>query len=584
MKLTNYIKKALTGLYSSLRRVPVTIALSAATAAMLIIVNELDPTASRAVIDMLKRIAMAIALGIPLSLCIKHGFERRSSGGTAALAVVHAAGAALLVLYYFFLLPDFKMVSITRYIAVSMALYITFVLLPYLYKRENFELYVMKLFIRFWVTALYSGVLFAGMSAILFTIDRLLQVHVDGKMYYYVWLVIAGVFASSFFLAGIPAFGQKLEREDYSKLLKILLLYIVMPLISAYTVILYIYFAKIIITLSWPQGLVAHLTLWYAVISAAVIFLTSPLAGVNKWVRMFIFWYTKLVLPILAIMFISIGIRINSYGVTENRYFVVILGLWVTGLMIYLNIAKNRRNIIMPVSLAVIAVLSVFGPWSAYSVSKLSQNMRFESILTKNDMIRDGLIARPAGAVSENDKIELSEILLYFSNNHSLKDLKHLPADFKLENMESTVGFPVQQRGYAPGTDGYISYNLGSFNKPVELKGYDYLFEFGTYKPETAIKSDSLEVRYNTGDTDFKVLVDDKEIYTKDLGSYAKQLHEKFKNDYNQQRSLEEMTFTDSNDRVDVKFIIRNVYGREDLQTGKVTLDGIEFYALVRVK
>ena len=231
-------------------------------------------------LDMLRRIAMVFALGIPLSLCIKHVFERSREVKKAVTAIVYPTGAVLLALYYFLLLPDFKMVSVTRYIAVSAALYAIFVFLPYFYKREHFELYVIKLFIRFLVTALYSGVLFAGMSAILFTIDKLLQIHVDEKMYYYVWLVIAGIFAPGFFLAGIPSFSQQLEREDYSKLLRILLLYIVMPLITAYTTILYIYFAKIIIiTLQWPEGLVAHLVLWYSVISAAVIFLTSPLSG-----------------------------------------------------------------------------------------------------------------------------------------------------------------------------------------------------------------------------------------------------------------------------------------------------------------
>lgn len=584
MNLLTFMKKLFAGLYASLRRFPVTLGFSASTSIILIMVNELDPTAGQTTLDILKRIALILALGIPLSLCIKHIFERNENIKPFIKGIFYLSCASLLVLYYFFLLPDFKMVPVTRYIAVSAALYAAFALLPYFYKRENFEVYVMKLFIRFWITALYSGVLFAGMAAILFTINKLLQIYVDEKMYLYVWIVIAGVFAPAFFLAGIPSYAQKLEKEDYSKLLRILLLYIIMPLIAVYTTILYIYFAKIIITLQWPQGLVAHLVLWYSVISAAVIFLTSPLADINKWVRTFIYWYTKLVLPILVIMFVSIGIRIRAYGITENRYFVVLLGLWVTGVMIYLNLAKNKRNIIMPISLAIIALLSVFGPWNAYSVSKLSQNIRFESILERNDMLKNNMVVKASGELPEKDKNEISEILLYFSNKHSLKDVKCLPADFMLENMENTFGFQFQQRVYQPSNEGYFNYFIKMLEKPVIIKGYDYLFDIMSYQQEMSMKADNLEVHFSNQTTGLEVLLEGKEIYSTKIISYVQLLNDKFKSTMNQQRTLDEMTFEDSNQKVDVKFVFRNVNGRVTPDTGVLEVQGVEMYVLIKIK
>jgi hypothetical protein len=584
MKLTVFIKKLLIGLYASIRRFPATLCFSAATAIMLIIINELEPTAGQANLDILRRIAMVLALGIPLSLCITHMFERKEGMRPAARILASLAGAAALVLYYFFLLPDFKMVPVTRYIAFSTALYITFVLLPYFYKRENFELYIMKLFIRFWITALYSGVLFAGMAAILFTIDKLLQIKVDEKMYLYVWFLIAGVFAPAFFLGGIPAFTQRLEKDDYSKLLRILLLYIIMPLITVYTVILYIYFAKAIITLEWPQGLVAHLVLWYSVISAAVIFLTSPLTEANKWVRTFIFWFIKLILPVLVIMFISIGIRINAYGITENRYFVVLLGLWVTGVMIYLNLTKSRRNIVMPISLAIIALLSVSGPWSAYSVSKLSQSIRFENILDRNDMISNNMVFKPSAEIAENDRNEISEILMYFSNNHNLSDLKYLPAEFKLENMEATFGFPLHQRGYQP-EDGFFSFNINSMNnEAVDIKGYDYLFDFRNNYQKKSMKAGNLEIQYTNQEAEIKVFNSGLEIYKGQLSEFIRQLYEKHQGgDYNEV-DQKEMTFTIQDAAVDMKIIIYNAYGRMEDATDKITIDGIDFIIMAKVK
>lgn len=583
MKIINVTRKIIAGLLFSIRRFPIAVLMSAATAVTLIIINELQPTASQSTIDILRRLSMIFALGIPLALCVKHFFERYVNIRSGYRIMIYSIGAALLALYYYLLLPELKMVPVTRYIAVSAALYIIFILLPYFYRREHFELYAIKLFIRFLVTLLYSGVLFAGLSAILFTIDRLLQIHVYDKMYLYVWITIAGVFAPCFFLGGIPSYGQDMDKSDYSKLLKILLLYIVMPLISAYTVILYIYFAKIIITFSWPQGLVAHLVLWYSVISAAVIFMTSPLKEADKWVRTFISLFIKLVLPILIIMFISIGIRIKAYGVTENRYFVVVLGAWVTGIFLYLNFSKLKRSMVMPVSLAIIALLSVFGPWSAYTVSMSSQNSRLESLLSKNDMLKNGTIVKAGATVSENDKKEMSSILYYFSNSHSLKDVRYLPKDFSFQKMEDTFGFPLDQYSPSPA-QGYFSYNLKMLEEPIDIKGYDYLFSFQDFQQPKIMKKDSLEVRYDNKETTVTVLTEGKEIYKYKLMDFVRKLYEAHKSSDKSEIALTDMTFMDGNDKIEMKYVINNVYGNVDTQTGEITVQGVNYHVMLRLK
>ena len=99
----------------------------------------------------------------------------------------------------------------------------------------------------------------------MFTLDKLLSVPIQGRYYYYVWLVIAGVFAPTYFLGGLPA-TEHILQTNYSKPLKILLLYIVMPIITVYSYIICI-FCKILITLQWPVGMVAHLVIWYSNIS-----------------------------------------------------------------------------------------------------------------------------------------------------------------------------------------------------------------------------------------------------------------------------------------------------------------------------
>ena len=194
------------------------------------------------------------------------------------------------------------MVSITRYIAVSLALYLSFLFIPYLPKKEQFEMYLIKVGLGFFITVIYSAVLYLGLAAILLSIDQLLGIHVTEKAYFYTGLFVACVFAPSYFLADIPLKDQRFKQENYSKILRVLLLYIVMPLLTAYTTILYIYFIKIMVLWQWPVGLVSHLVLWYAVIVVVVLFLITPIKDEDKWANMFTLWMPKIILPILIMI------------------------------------------------------------------------------------------------------------------------------------------------------------------------------------------------------------------------------------------------------------------------------------------
>jgi hypothetical protein len=442
MKILNVMNKTLVEIYKSVKRFPVSIALATAVVIVMIMISEIgfngrydSPT-----IKTLTRLAMVFALGIPLSLCIKLIFERAKQFSISLKALIYILAAGALVVYYFSLLKDLEMVSMVRYVALSFALYLGFLFIPYINKKEDFELYIIKIITRFFITVIYAIVLFLGLAAIIFTIDELLGITIQSKTYYYTWLFIAGIFSPIFFLGGVPQFGESLEDYKYPNFFKILLLYIVMPLLSIYIGILYIYFAKIIITRTWPIGLVSHLVLWYSALSAAIIFLIAPIKN-NTWVDKFTYFLPKLMLPILGMMFISMGIRINAYGITENRYFVMILGIWVFCTMLYISFRKVHRNVILPISLSIITIISVFGPLSSFSVSKFSQNSRMTGILVRNEMLVDNKIIKPKADVSDKDKKEVSAILQYFERNHSLHDVKYLEKGFAIKDMDKTFGF-----------------------------------------------------------------------------------------------------------------------------------------------
>lgn len=584
MKLISAVSNIKSFLSKGLKRFTVTIFMSTAVAIMLIIISELQPINSQSLRDNLNRITMIFAIGIPLSLCLKVFYEREERENRGKLIIYYLAGAALLLLYYFLLLNNLNFVSITRYVGLSFALYLTFLVIPYVPRKEQFEMYIIKVLIGFFTTAIYAIVLFLGLSAILFTVDRLLGVNIKEQMYYYTWLVVVFIFAPAYFLAGIPKKNQLIETEGYPKLLRILLLYIVMPLLSVYTTILYIYFAKIIITRQWPVGLVSHLVLWYSVIVAIVLFFITPIKDEISWSNKFFLWLPRVIIPILITMFVSMGIRIKAYGITENRYYVIVLGLWVSAVMIYFILSKKFRNIFIPVTLSLIAIISVLGPLSSYSISKFSQNNRLKKILVENAMLKDGKLEKAPSTISKEHKVEISSILQYFRNSHSLEEARYVPENFRIEDMDKVFGFTYESPRPGGGED-YFYFTRSNSNMAISIKDYDYLLDARSFYDKSLDNSSDIGIIYDYESSIVKISYKGEVVSESDLTIFTNNLIEKYgANAKENILSREEMTLIEENNKVKVKYIFTHISGSKNPSTGNIQGKDFEFYMLVKFK
>jgi len=144
--ITKYISSLSKSIYKSIKRFPITIAFSAVFVVMMIVTWEIRLTSSLRLIKDLNRVNMILALGIPISLCIKLYYEKKKNYKICHLVYAFIVEALILILYYFFLLKDLQTLSVTRYIGVNLTFYLAFFYIPYFIHKENFELYVIKVF------------------------------------------------------------------------------------------------------------------------------------------------------------------------------------------------------------------------------------------------------------------------------------------------------------------------------------------------------------------------------------------------------------------------------------------------------
>lgn len=582
MNFTNIIKKGAYRLHYSLKRFPYALTFSTLTTIILIYLINMESYYKPETLEIFARLAMASALAFPLFLIIKVFFERKNNLKIIYKGITRIIGLIIIISYYIFLLKETNMVTMTRYIAVSLSLYLIFLVVPYIYKKNNFELYVVKIFSRLLITGIYSVVLMAGISAIIFTINELLNVPVSEMFYMSTALTIGGIFAPIFLLANIFKQNESFNLKDYPSIFEILLLYIIMPLITVYSSILYIYFIKILIIQQLPEGLVTHLVLWYVSFSIILLFFISPLKTKNKWVKTFSKWLPIALIPLLLMMFLAIGIRINTYGFTENRYLVVLLGLWNMGIAFYYIFTEKKNNIILPLSLAIIALLAVFGPWSTYSVSIYSQNNRFENIINKYDMVKNNTIVKSKKQITVDDQEEIQAILKYFENNHQFEDLKYLPDDFQTSNTEQLFGFSYQEK-INQNQSQKFSYNFNNNKQAISIQNYDYLFHISDQFRQIRELEGNLTVKMNDSDKEIRIAQNDKILYHRSLFLILVEVHQKIKDIPTKNLRTEDLVFIDENENFKLKYIFNSFYVENiEANPEEANMRNIDYYLLIK--
>ncbi|MCC6651272.1 MAG: DUF4153 domain-containing protein, partial [Candidatus Eisenbacteria bacterium] len=114
--------------------------------------------------------------------------------------------------------------------------------------------------------------------------------------------------------------------------------------------------------------------------------------------------------------------RIGQYGVTEERYDLFALAAWVT--LVAVGYSWRRRADIrwIPMSLCAVALLTSFGPWGAYSVSRLDQTKRVLALIAELGVKPDGTPSN-AARLDFDARKKLSDGVRYLAGTHGVASL-----------------------------------------------------------------------------------------------------------------------------------------------------------------
>lgn len=173
----------------------------------------------------------------------------------------------ILAVLYLMLFNQYAYIKYFFYL-LSGAIVFTFAS-PYLLKQETtnkiYFCFLENIIISIFFAALISIMFSLGLTGIFFTLKFLFKLDLDDTYVKDFWVIGGCLIAPLYILANIPEQFEKINK--ISKRIFFIFKFLLLPLVTVYTAILYSYILKIIIEKQLPSGYLTYLSLGFLAIS-----------------------------------------------------------------------------------------------------------------------------------------------------------------------------------------------------------------------------------------------------------------------------------------------------------------------------
>lgn len=420
-------------------------AMLAAVAGTLIFYYLIETKPENARAEQILRVVFAISLGLPLFVGLSV-FSEKNSHAPSLKWGLQLLGLPVLAFACWAIDPgnNFReMHSLVWYFGLSFLFHLFVSFAAYLKKDDSvldFWEFNKQLFINFLAGAVYSGVILAGLGIAIVAADQLFHIDFTDKIWGYLVATVLGLFQTVYFLSNFPAdFEFDHSEIRYELVVKNLVKWILIPIVGLYFLILYAYSGKILATWQLPIGWVSWLMVGFSV------------AGIFTWLMNFMLprfdsagiisffkkWFWPVMSPMLALLFVAVGRRINDYGLTEDRYLIAHLGMWLALMAAYFIFSKKDDIRVIPVSLAFFTIIYLMPGIGGMDAGIRAQTKILTGLLEKNGLLKDGNAVAQKEIFSGDDAARINDLVLFLAQRDAIEPISKWvgkpETDFKKE-------------------------------------------------------------------------------------------------------------------------------------------------------
>ncbi|PCJ00297.1 MAG: hypothetical protein COB14_04910 [Alphaproteobacteria bacterium] len=585
-------------LYATVRRFPRSTLCSVILFAFILLLNHkiIEPDKV-----LLLRVMVILAYGFlwfGLARLISEGMSR----GRVAEAVLGYCVFAIFSGCVFFY-SGFTLVWLLGLITCALLLGIS--IGPYIKSGDNLSLWFYNRCVWQGISiSIIAGLIWGGgISAAMLSIHYLFGLYWGSAVYFDVTAFSMVVFAPIYALSWIPEKYIYTEDDCHAPpQLSFVLNWVLAPLVIIYMLILYAYFIKIALVGEIPRGHLSYMISAFGGVGVLTYLMGWPLRETGG---VFLRAVYKLFFPALFIPALmqawSIWMRIEQYGLTEQRYVLVLMTFWLIILAVAYTIRKPALKFI-PGFLSLLLVIAAVGPFSAPNMSVKSQANRLENLLTHNKILVDGRIVTTQSQVSFGDRKSISSIL-NFLNRRDRKDVLDswlVGADIKKDGSfpkltMKLMGLDHMRYSQRKRNRSSENFNINSDDKksPVNVDGFKLLTPSQYVLVRKRLRPGKTEKRQwrlkNTDETGIvayykndmlSIGIDDREEVSFSVEEYALA---QFKKDPSSNHR--DLIMEGAQGDLRVKIIFRNLTLRrekdEDQKWGEYKLKSFRFRALI---
>jgi len=532
--------------------------------------------------DLKQQLQVLFFLGFFWSLAVKLFAERRGWPPLWHLPLA-AAGLALLALRVFTGPQTWNPFANPTVLLLGPGMVLLVMVAPFLSARSDDT--ALWDFNRVgWVSAAF-GLLVAtivgiGLSLAFGAVEALL-VELPNRIYADTWILCMSVIWPWQALSGIPRGFQQPEGEFCPRWIVFLTSYLLVPLASLYLAILYLYMAKILIQWELPKGQVGWMVGGYGTFGVATHLLAFPLRETGNGLVRFYHrhFYHALYAPV-ALLAVAVGVRIGDYGITENRYCLMLFALWLAGMALIFTLRRNPHLVIVPLSLAVLLAAASFGPWGAINVSTQSQLARFEKLLAANGVLVDGKVSGTESSVDWAEMKRISSVIDYFWRSGKTSALNAWLVE---AGLDPASDWDKTTTSAALGLEYVASWqHRGGFSYSSRTREPTNVSDYGLLAWETFTSSRSLELADKKSGETYAVAFDEEsstltisdgwaaDRVAFDLAAMVRKLNQEYQGSNHAVRS-ELMTQTGRSGRLSVRISFETLNGTGPEGVPKVT-------------
>lgn len=523
MKIMKFISKRLESIKDGFIRFPESVFITVAVVVLMIINVETEIND-----EIYRNIILTLWVGLLLVTNAKLISER--VGNNISRIILDSLSGIFMIGLYIIIPREMTIGFVTFYMSLITALVIAFLVIPYFYRKNRFSFYCLRTGLGVVLTLFYCMVVFAGVSGLIFAVESLFEFDFSDMIYLDMLIISLGLFGVVYFLSTIEDVTNEVSISRYPKGIKIVLTLILIPLMIAYTVIMYAYFVRILITMEWPIGIVGQLVIWYGLAAWISVFLLEGVPSLKKWQQKWLKYHPYVFILPIILMITSVGIRIYHYGVTQLRYYVVLGAIWFIGCTV-VSLFYKYKTMVFALLGGILLLVGSFGPLGSVQISFNSQEARIVQLLDENDMLLDGKVVANA-SLDKDLQDEIMSAILYINELDKLDEMDILPESFDIHNdMAVVFGF---QSYYPVRSNTYYHYRIDKFEE-IEVKD-------GVFVPFRLEEGLEYEIGgYQLFIDDDTIVIKDTEL-TIDLTAIAGKMVEDFGDKYN--LSMENLTYT----------------------------------------